>query len=117
MKKAMLCVLFVFMVYLFLKGFLETKITRIGINKQSLNNTSEALLVEYSVLLVEKQELSRRDRIINYAEKYLEMDIINPELIIAGDVVREIRETRTKKDTIFTLVDRFTPYFALRKEN
>ena len=110
MNRYIICFLTILAIFLLFKGLLEANIRRIGLEIQSLDSANSAYHVQHSSLILQKQELLRRDRIINYAQQNLGMHILKADQIANGTIIKEIKEIKAKKDaTIYAFIDDFNP--------
>ena len=96
---------------------MKIHITRTGMQIEDLKNSNEALVTEYSFLLKESQELLNRDRIINEAIQKLGLEVLDPDQIISGGMVKEIREKKMKNGAVvYTIVDGLYPDNMAKKK-
>ena len=108
MKIYIISVIIFFALHISVKGLLQTNITRVGLQIQSLENANSANHVQYSTFILEKQELLRRDRIVNYAIEHLGMELLKPDQLASGTIVKEILETTNKRKNInYAFIDDF----------
>ena len=108
MKVYIISVIVLFVVNIAFKGLMQTTITRIGLQIQAVEDTHSAYQVQYSTYILEKQELLRRDRIVNYAVANLGMELLKPDQLASGNIVKEILETKSKRKSVnYAFIDDF----------
>jgi hypothetical protein len=94
-------------------GMLQNSIKKIGNAKKAIDSQYAANMVLHSNYVREKQELLRRDRIINYAQINLGMQLLKPDQIASGTIIKEIQEDVLKNNEIrYRMIDMFTPIVA-----
>jgi hypothetical protein len=97
-------------------GVLQSSIKRTGNEMKVIEGQYAANLVVHSNFVREKQELLRRDRIIQYAQQNLGMQLLKPDQIAGGTIIKEIQEDVLKNnETKYRMIDSFTPMMASGK--
>jgi len=90
-------------------GLLKSKIRRVNNAIITVDAQYQANLTHHSSLFSLKQELLRRDRIIDYAQHRLGMELLKPDIIASGQIIKEVREEQLRHNPVYAFVDFITP--------
>ena len=91
-------------------GFMQDKIKKAHNKINTIEVTYNANLAMQSVLHQERQDHARRDRIINYAQTNLGMELLKPDVIASGKIIKEIQEdVQNNRNIIYSFIDFITP--------
>ena len=110
MKKYFTILAIMILLNIIVTGILQDKIKRTYNKISSIEVTYNANLAKQSVLNQERQEQARRDRIINYAQTNLGMELLKPDAIASGKIIKEIQEdVLNNRNIIYSFIDFITP--------
>ena len=110
MKPIIVVVLLMFVLNIVVTGILQDTIKKDGNRFNRLEATYSANHARQSFLIRERQELLRRDRIINYAQQNLDMQLLRPDEIASGQFIKEIHENQTRNNNVvYSLIDFLIP--------
>ena len=102
-----LCLMFVLNIVF--TGLFQSCSKRVGNELVAVENEYSAHHTRHTQLLRERQELARRDRIVSYAQRNLNMRLLQPDEIASGNTVKVIIEEETRNNIIYTFIDFITP--------
>ena len=110
MKKYFTILAIMILLNVIITGFMQDKIKRTHNKINNIESTYNANLAMQSFLNQEKQEHAKRERIINYAQTNLGMELLKPDMIAGGKVIKEIQEDIiNNKNIIYSFIDFITP--------
>ena len=91
-------------------GVLQDKIKRLHNRINNIEVSYNANLAKQSFLNQERQDYIRRERIINYAQTNLNMELLKPDVLASGKIIKEIHEdVLNNKNIIYSFIDFITP--------
>ena len=110
MKKCLIILAIVFVLNIIFTGLLQDRIKRVHNQINSIEISYNANLTKQSLLNQERQDNIRRERIINYAQTNLGMELLKPDVIASGKIIKEIHEDySSSKNIIYSFIDFITP--------
>jgi len=98
-----------FVLNIAITGVLQSCSKIIGNQIEVVETTYSANHSRHTILVRERQELARRDRIISYAQNNLGMRLLRPDEMASGNIVKEIREETARSNIVYAFVDLITP--------
>lgn len=98
-----------FVLNICISGLLKNRIIKSLVKLRKISESYSAQTERYLVLERERQELARRDRIVNYAQHNLGMKLLKPDQIASGDVIKEIKENYSRDNVLYCFIDFLSP--------
>ncbi|MCK9329959.1 MAG: hypothetical protein PHY08_06560 [Candidatus Cloacimonetes bacterium] len=110
MKKSIAVLIIMTFIYLISVNINQYFIARCKNKQESLNKVFAAVNDQNKILLQTNQKLKTRERIIAYATEKLNMKQVEPDVILSGSIIKEIKEESTKnQNIIYSLIDFVSP--------
>jgi len=102
-------VLVFFTLNIIFTGILRNKIRQVNTQIYTVEAQYYANHTRHANLYSQRQDLLRRDRIIGYAEQRLGMELLRPDEIASGEIIKEVREDEYRHSPVYAFVDFLTP--------
>jgi len=108
-KPFVIALVIFFVINIIFTGILRNKVRQVNNAIYAIDAQYYANLTHNSDLYRQRQELLRRDRIIDYAQSKLGMELLKPDVIASGQVIKEVREEQIRHGQTYAFVDFITP--------
>lgn len=110
MKRSVVALIISIAIYFVLINLNQFFIAQSKTKHESLSKTFTAVNDQNKMLLQTNQRLKTRERIIAYATENLKMIQLNPDVILSGNIIKEINEEQAKnQNIIYSLIDFVSP--------
>jgi hypothetical protein len=110
MRPLIIIFVMLFVANILLTGVFQSKTKKNNAQVLRIESNYNSAHAKHSILHREKQELLRRDRIVSYAQNHLNMELLKPDVIASGSIIKEIKEDVVRNNNIiYCFIDFITP--------